>query len=190
MDIVYLVDASRNVGKGNFKKILDFVKDSSKKYRVSFNEAHVGLITFNDDAKIQFGLYCCHSKKELDKSLDDIEIEIEIGSPGQDAPASMVGRGLSLALTLFQGPSARSTASHVLIVISATIAADDVYTPSNRLRAAGVNVFGIGIGKDFSKVDLAHMASEPLFRHLFKLKDYSEFKQRYELIVDRMIRGK
>ncbi len=189
MDIIYVLDASRNVGKANFKKMIDFVKESSKKYRVSFEEAHIGVITFNDDARIQFGLFCCHSKKELDQSLDDLLKQIKVGSPGKDAPASMMGRGLSLALTLFQGPSARATVEHVLVVITATTAADDVYTPSQRLKKAGVNVFGIGIGKDFGKLDLIHVASEPMFRHLFKLDDYSQLKQRYELIVDRVIRG-
>ena len=190
MDIIYILDASRNVGKANFKKMIDFIKDSSKKYRVSFEEAHVSVITFNDDARIQFGLFCCHSKKEIDKSLDDLFKQIKIGSPGKDAPASMMGRGLSLALTLFQGPSARATVEHVLVMMTATTAADDVYTPSQRLKNSGVNVFGVGIGKDFGKLDLIHVASEPMFRHLFKLDDYSQLKQRYELFVDRIIRGK
>ena len=189
MDIIYVLDASRNVGKANFKKIIDFVKDSSKKYRVSFDEAHVGVITFNDDARIQFGLFCCHSKKELDQSLDDLVKQIKVGSPGKDAPASLIGRGLSLALTLFQGPAARATVQHVLVLVTTTTAADDVYTPSKRLKTAGVNVFGVGIGKDFGKLDLIHVASEPMYRHLFKLDDYSQFKQRYELFVDRIIRG-
>ena len=189
MDIIYVLDASRNVGKTNFKNIIDFIKDSSKKYRVSFEEAHVGVITFNDDARIQFGLFCCHSKKELDQALDDLFKQLNVGSPGKDAPASMMGRGLSLALTLFQGPSARATVEHVLVVLTATTAADDVYTPSKRLKSAGVNVFGIGIGNDFGKLDLIHVASEPMFRHLFKLEDYSQLKQRYELFVDRAIRG-
>lgn len=191
MDIIYLVDASSSVGKGNFMSILKFVMDSATKYRISFDEAHVGLITFNDDARIRFGLYCCHSKKELDKSLYDLPNDVKIASPaGPDAPASMMGRGLTLALTLFQGPTARPNVAHVLVVVAATMSADDVYTPSSRLAASGVNVFGIGVGKDFSRLDLAHIASAPMFRHLFKLKDYSQFKQRYELIVDRIIRGK
>ena len=190
MDVIYILDASRNVGKANFKKMIDFVKDSSKKYRVSFEEAHVGVITFNDDARIQFGLFCCHSKKELDKSLDDVFKKVKVGSPGKDPPASMMGRALSLALTLFQGPSSRATVQHVIVLVTATTAADDVYTPSKRLKSAGVNMFGVGIGKDFGKLDLIHMASEPMFRHLFKLNDYSQLKQRYELFVDRIIRGK
>lgn len=103
--------------------------------------------------------------------------------------AVVLGRGLHTALMLFHDPTVRPNVPRVLIVVSASPSADNYLLPSTALRHEGVDIFGVGVGKYFSKSQLMLMSSSPKFRHLFKTKKSSQLKCMAAYVADKVIRG-
>ena len=103
--------------------------------------------------------------------------------------AVVLGRGLQTVLTLFHDPTVRRNVPHVLIVVSSSPSADNYLLPSTALRHEGVDIFGVGVGKYFSKTQTMLMTNSPKFRHLFKTKTSSQLKCMAAHIADKVIRG-
>ena len=101
-----------------------------------------------------------------------------------------MGRGLQTAMVLFHDPTVRPNVPHVLIVVSYRPSADNFVIPSQALRHDGIDIFGVGVGKYFNKIQLLLMASTPKFRHLFKAKESSQLKCLAASVADKVIRGK
>ena len=56
MDLGFIIDGSgsiENAGKGNFKKVLNFVKAIIQAFDVSKEETHVGIIVYNKTAEVK-----------------------------------------------------------------------------------------------------------------------------------------
>lgn len=190
MDIVFLIDASKSVQMFNYAKILEFIKSVSHGFTLSFHETRVGVVQFNEDARIMFGFYCCENEKKFDSTVEQLILDYNPPSPLSDAPAAVIGKGLQLAWYLFNGPTGRRFVPQVLVVVASVTSADDVVGPSMRLRDSGVDTFCVGIGKDYSKTEMLQISSLPLFMHVFHLKKFDELDSRAQLIIDRIVRSK
>lgn len=190
MDIVFLIDASKTLQVFNYAKMLEFVKTVSKGFTLSFHETRIGVVQFNEDARIMFGFYCCENQKKFDSTVDRLLMDYQPPIPLDDAPAAVIGKGLQLAWFLFNGPTGRRFVPRILVVVASVTSADDVIGPSKLLRDSGVEIFCVGVGKDYSKTEILHIASLPLFMHVSHLKHFSGLQNRAQLIVDRIIRGK
>lgn len=101
--------------------------------------------------------------------------------------AAVLGRGLFTASVLFHDPTVRPDVPHILIVLSYAPSADNFLLPSMMLRNEAVDIFGVGVGKYFSKIQLLHMTSLPKFRHLFKTKTSSQLKCLAAHVADKVI---
>ena len=104
--------------------------------------------------------------------------------------AVVLGRGLQTALVLFHDPTVRPDVPHVLIVVSYVPSADNFLLPSLTLKHDNINIFGVGVGKYFNKMQLLLTASTPKFRHLFKVKSSSQLKCIAASVGDKVIRGR
>ena len=54
-DVGFIIDGSGSIeasGKGNFKKVLDFVKDLTRSFDVSKEGTHVGIVLYSDEPKV------------------------------------------------------------------------------------------------------------------------------------------
>ena len=100
-----------------------------------------------------------------------------------------MGRGLQTAMVLFHDPSVRPGVPHVLIAVSYAPSADNFLLPSLTMRHDGIDIFGVGVGKYFSKMQLLFLTSIPKFRHLFKAKSSSQLKCLAASVADKVIRG-
>ena len=103
--------------------------------------------------------------------------------------AVVMGRGLQTAMVLFHDPTARPDVPHVLIVVSYAPSADNFLLPSLTMRHDGIDIFGVGVDKYFSKMQLLLLTSIPKFRHLFKAKSSSQLKCLAASVADKVIRG-
>lgn len=54
-----------------------------------------------------------------------------------------------------------------MIVLAGGLSLDDVITPSIELRAMGVDIYTVGAGSKYSKLQLHAMASFPHSEHIF-----------------------
>ena len=54
-DVVFIIDGSGSIemyGKGNFKKVLDFVKDLTRSFDVSKDGTHVGIVLYSSKPEV------------------------------------------------------------------------------------------------------------------------------------------
>ena len=77
----------------------------------------------------------------------------------------------------------------MLIVVSYVPSADNFVLPSWTLKHDDINIFGVGVGEYFSKMQLLLIASTPKFRHLFKVRSSSQLKCIAASVGDKVIRG-
>ena len=190
LDIIFLIDASTSVQIVNFGKILLFVKAVSRGFTYGFHETRVGVIKFGEDARILFGFYCCGDQKAFDKTVEQQILSYKPPSKPKNTPAGTIGKGLQLAWYMFNGPTGRKYVPQVLVVVTSVTSADDVMAPSQHLRNAGVEIFAVGVGKEYSQSELLEMSSLPTFLHVFHIKEFAELSKRAQLIIDRIVRSK
>lgn len=58
-DVGFIIDGSgsiENALKGNYKKVLQFVKNVVKAFEVSKEKTHIGIISYDHDAKVGISL--------------------------------------------------------------------------------------------------------------------------------------
>ena len=190
LDIIFLIDASTSVQMVNFAKILLFVKSVSHGFTYGFHETRIGVIKFGADARILFGFYCCGSLKTFDKTIEQQILNYKATAKPKNTPAGTIGKGLQLAWYMFNGPTGRRYVPQVLVILTSVTSADDVMMPSQHLRNAGVEIFTIGVGKDFSQSEVLEMSSLPSFLHIFYVKEFGDLSKRAQLIIDRIVRSK
>lgn len=93
----------------------------------------------------------------------------------KNTPAGTIGKGLQLAWYMFDGPTARRYVPQILVVITSVTSADDVMMPSQHLvRNAGVEIFTIGVGNNYSQSEVLEMSSLPSFLHVFHVKEFCD----------------
>lgn len=157
------------------KRILKRAKRNSTRLHHSNSSRRLGMIV----------------KRNKKNSQDLVEKQFLKSAYKKDDSTSAVvlGRGLQTALGLFRDPTVRTGVPHVLIVVSYSPSADNFQLPSSILRHEGVDIFGVGVGKFFSKKQLLHLASFPKFRHLFKVETSSQLKCLAAHVADKVIRG-
>lgn len=189
LDIIFLIDASTSVQMVNFGKILLFVKTVSRGFTYGFHETRIGVIKFGEDARILFGFYCCGDQKAFDKTIELQILNYRPPSKPKNTPAGTIGKGLQLAWYMFNGPTGRRYVPQVLVVLTSVTSADDIMTPSQHLRNAGVEIFTIGVGKDFSQSEVLEMSSLPTFLHVFHVKEFGDLSKRAQLLIDRIVRS-
>lgn len=83
------------------------------------------------------------------------------------------GRALSYAYRRLFVRSRRTRSNKVAVVITDGRSLDDVHTVSKQLRARGVTIFSVGVGRYFNARELDSMATDPDKTHVFT----SDFKQ-------------
>lgn len=58
-DVGFIIDGSgsiENAHKGNYKKVLQFVENVVKAFEVSKGKTHIGIISYDHDAKVGINL--------------------------------------------------------------------------------------------------------------------------------------
>lgn len=83
------------------------------------------------------------------------------------------GRALSFANRRLFTRSRHVRARKVLVVITDGGSIDDVHGISKRLRANGITIYSVGVGRYFNAKELDSMATDPDKTHVFT----SDFKQ-------------
>ena len=53
-DVAFLVDSSGSIGKRNWGKMLDFLKEMVKAFNVGPNKTHIAVVAYSTGAKVEF----------------------------------------------------------------------------------------------------------------------------------------
>ena len=71
-DMIFVLDGSGSVGRGNFLSILNFVKDVVKGFKIGPDETRVGVIKYSTSVTREFDLKDYSTKNDVLSAIDQI----------------------------------------------------------------------------------------------------------------------
>ncbi|KAL9981497.1 hypothetical protein ACROYT_G010204 [Oculina patagonica] len=164
MDLGFVVEASASVekhGKGNFRRILDFVEMTVRKFSISRRKTRVGVVTYGATTDLVVDFESQQRKSSMVRALQKAST--------QSLPSSNTGYALGMAgHRLFNRKfNTRKDVPKVLIVITDGRSTDSVTDPAHRLKHCGVRIYGVGVGYNFDIKQLEMMSSRPVSENVF-----------------------
>ncbi|XP_016357451.1 collagen alpha-1(XIV) chain [Sinocyclocheilus anshuiensis] len=164
-DIVILVDGSWSIGRINFRLVRMFLESLVRAFAVGSEHTRVGLAQYSGDPRIEWHLNT-HSTKEA--VIDAVKTLPYKGGN------TLTGLALTYILeNSFKAESgSRPDVPKIGILITDGKSQDDVLSPAQRLRDAGIELFAIGV-KNADENELRAIASPPEQTHVYNVADYS-----------------
>nr|XP_022341271.1 fibropellin-1-like isoform X5 [Crassostrea virginica] len=151
-DILFVVDSSDST---NFNQSKDYMIGIIQRLPVGPSDFQVALLTFSWNATLQFTFDQNGSNTTLLKAVDDVMWD---GGP------TYITQALDLAEQVSSGSAhgRRPWVPSYVILLTDGLATDlnQVLVPAQRMRAQGIRVIGVGIGKSVSHMNLIGMSSK------------------------------
>ncbi|NXH68884.1 MATN1 protein, partial [Hydrobates tethys] len=167
-DLVFVIDSSRSVRPHEFEKVKVFMSRVIEGLDVGPNSTRVGVINYASAVKNEFSLKTYQTKAGLLQAVRRIE-PLSTGTMTGLAIQFAISRAFSDS----EGSRVRSpNFNKVAIVVTDGRPQDGVQDVSARARAAGIEIFAIGVGR-VDMHTLRQIASEPLDDHVDYVESYS-----------------
>ncbi|KFQ33164.1 Cartilage matrix protein, partial [Mesitornis unicolor] len=167
-DLVFIIDSSRSVRPSEFEKVKVFMSRVIEGLDVGPNSTRVGVINYASAVKNEFSLKTHQTKAGLLQAVQRIE-PLSTGTMTGLAIQFAISRAFSDS----EGARVRSpNFNKVAIVVTDGRPQDGVQDVSARARAAGIEIFAIGVGR-VDMHTLRQIASEPLDDHVDYVESYS-----------------
>ncbi|NXN72409.1 MATN1 protein, partial [Himantopus himantopus] len=167
-DLVFIIDSSRSVRPQEFEKVKVFVSQVIEGLDVGPNSTRVGVINYASAVKNEFSLKTYQTKAGLLQAVRRIE-PLSTGTMTGLAIQFAISRAFSDS----EGARVRSpNFNKVAIVVTDGRPQDGVQDVSARARAAGIEIFAIGVGR-VDMHTLRQIASQPLDDHVDYVESYS-----------------
>ncbi|KFQ05031.1 Cartilage matrix protein, partial [Leptosomus discolor] len=167
-DLVFVIDSSRSVRPHEFEKVKVFMSRVIEGLDVGPNSTRVGVINYASAVKNEFSLKTYQTKAGLLQAVRRIE-PLSTGTMTGLAIQFAISRAFSDS----EGARVRSpNFNKVAIVVTDGRPQDGVQDVSARARAAGIEIFAIGVGR-VDMHTLRQIASEPLDDHVDYVESYS-----------------
>ena len=154
VDLGFLIDGSGSIeyqGKGNFPRMLNFVKSVVSFFEVSRGKSRVGFVLFSSHTIpiFPFGRYS--SKGQILKAIERVRYP---------RGGTRIGKALDFTRHyLFKGSSLQGR-KRVLVLLTDGLSQDRVGSAASRMKATGVEVFAIGLGKKVKHRQLRLIATD------------------------------
>ncbi|MGB2694352.1 MAG: VWA domain-containing protein [Dehalococcoidia bacterium] len=162
LDLMLVLDGSGSIDATEWQTFTTFAIDFVTSFTVGSNVAHVGVVQFSTFAPLEIGL-----------SSNINAITTTIANMTQHQQLSNIAGGITTAQDEINAHG-RSGVPHVIILITdgwQTVAGDPV-AEANAARAAGTEIFGVGVGPGTAGELLASIADEPDAEHVFVVTDF------------------
>ena len=149
MDVAFIIDSSGSIGRRNYLKQKNFVKEVAKSFGLAPDQSQAAMVLYSNTASVQarFGQYA--STEEFAKAVDALPYE-----RGQ----TRIDRALDVAATdIFSEARAGVPKLALLITDGTQTAAADakgLREASEPLRKAGVRVLAVGVGSGVDQDEL------------------------------------
>lgn len=168
---------------GQFKKILQFIKNSAKVFHVSKQGTHVSLVLYGDNSETIFNLNDHFSQTDLNHALSKIKLPKK--------KKRFVGKGLKHVQDDVFEKHGRSGVPKVIILLQNDKSKDGIEDISQKIRKDGVKIFAVGYGNKKVKGQLKEISSKPASLY-YKSTRYSELRTAYfvEHVKDSVCMGK
>lgn len=154
VDLGFLVDGSGSIefqGKGNFGRILNLIKSLVSFFEVSRGKSRIGFVLFSSRPIPIFGFRRYSSKVQILRAIDQVRYP---------RGGTRIGNALEFTRNyLFKQRTPRKR-KQVLVLITDGISQDRVGPAASRLKATGTEVFAVGVGKNYRRRQLYHIATD------------------------------
>ena len=171
LNLGFLVDSSGSIeksGKGNYQRILNFVKNLATRFPISKNLTNVGMAIFAEEPRLRFDF---NKYNDAEQASDAINSSSYLGS------GTLTGRALQFVRkNLFTG--ARQARANVLVVVTDGASQDYVSAPARQLRDMNVTIYVVAVGEDYDEKELQSIASGPNMTHILKV-DFDKLEDLY-----------
>ncbi|XP_066485258.1 collagen alpha-6(VI) chain-like [Tiliqua scincoides] len=165
-DIMFLVDSSTSIQPEDFQKMKIFMKELVNKSDIGLDQVRVGVVQFSDKNKEEF---------RLDKHSKQHDIIEAIGSISPITGNTHTGGALQFVSDYFTpAKGARPHVKKILILITDGEAQDEVKTPAEALRNAGIIIYAVGVF-NASKQQLEEISGKP--EMVFYVENFDILKQ-------------
>lgn len=166
-DIMFVLDSSTSIWSEDFKRQLKFVRNLVNSFDIGTGESQVrvGVITFSDDAHLEFSFDKHTSRNELEDAI----LAIPYRSGITNTAAALRMARLQLGRYLYD-----SSGLFVTIVITDGLSQlpHETEREAKNLHTLGVHVYAIGVGKHYDVEELKVIASDPL-HNVFEVSSYA-----------------
>uniref|UniRef100_A0A8C2EGL9 Collagen, type VII, alpha 1 n=1 Tax=Cyprinus carpio TaxID=7962 RepID=A0A8C2EGL9_CYPCA len=145
LDVVFLVPASRD-RSGLVRPVLSLLASSAGSFTsIGPRDSQMGVVMYSEDPKVRF-LLNRHSNSET--LLRDI-----LATPFNDRPGNNIGQAMTYARQFLLSAQAgrRYGVPGVVVIIADEKSTDDLSQPAAAVRADGVTVLAVGIGRADSR---------------------------------------
>lgn len=164
LDLVFVADSSRSVGKKDFESEMKFVADIANIFKVSPTQTRVGLITFQTWPSTRFTLGKYSSQAEVQKAIATVPHE---------TGGTYVGKALWRVVTDMKF-RANPKVHKVVVTFTDGQSFDKVTSPVKKLRKSGVEMIAFGVG-DVKEKTLLELAAKNK-DNVYNVANYSELK--------------
>ncbi|KAL7986113.1 hypothetical protein Chor_011279, partial [Crotalus horridus] len=164
-DIVFLVDGSSSIGRGNFRMIRSFMEGLVVPFInvVDPNGVRYAAVQYSDDPRTEFKF------SDFLNGTEVIQAVQEIAFKGGN---TRTGAGLRyVADNLFGASQLRPSIPKICILITDGKSQDEVEQTALKLKNQGIKVFAVGI-KNADRKELDRVASTPTEDYSFYVTDF------------------
>ena len=142
-EVVFVLDSSTSVGPKNWKLELKFLTDIVRRLHIGPHADRVGLVTYNTDVKVEFGLTKYTSKAALIRAIHRVKF-----SEGITATGDALRKARTAVLS-----QARPGVPKIVILITdgRTNWGANPIKEAAKLKASGATVLAVGITDQVNK---------------------------------------
>lgn len=153
-DIVFLVDSSLNVGKDNFKKLIEFINNLVDLFYNERDKLRIGMAHYATDVTNDFYLNTYSNRHDVISAIGRVEYK---GGRRSNTGAA-IRHVQDNHFTTARGSRKDELIPQVLLVITGGRSSDDSKTAALGLKASGVRIYAVGVGD--IEDELENLASE------------------------------
>lgn len=153
-DIVFLVDGSMNLGRDNFKTVMEFILNLIDLFYTERDNLQIGLAHYATDVTDVFYLNTYKNKDDIISAIGRAEYK---GGRRINTGAA-IRHAQDVHFTKAKGSRKDEGIPQILMVVTGGRSSDDSKTAALGLKNTGVRVFAIGVGD--IEDELENLASE------------------------------
>ena len=186
-DVIFALDSSGSIGRGNWRKVKAFVEKYIKEFVTNHNDVRVGVVTFDSSARLRIPL----------RSYSADELVQHVRHLSYRGGRTMTYSGLTEAgkefkrveregskRTLFVMTDGRSTSSRGKSGFSLARRA------ALRLLLSGVHIVSVGIGNRVDPRELKALASYPKSENVIRYSNFDQLISASKRISATALKGK
>ena len=173
IDLVFILDDSGSVSRGDFRKMVVFTTNVVKAFSVSSSTTRVSLLKFSSSVHEMFKLNSHFKKSQVLDSID----RVEHGGGGTATYSALSYLRKTSFRTDHGGRRMVDGIARVGIVLTdgKSNSAHKTLMEAKACHEAGIILFAIGIGSHANTRELNGIASSPVFQNTIFLNGFSEF---------------